>query len=186
MASKSTGASGLADRYAAALFELAEQRSALDQVAGDLKSLRAMIESSVDLRRLLSNPVMSRKVQLQAMSALAGKAGFNELTGRFVGVLASNRRLVALSAIIQAFLARLAAKKGEVTAQVVAARALSSQQQDALGAALKKAVGGNVALDLRVDPTLIGGLVVQVGSRMLDASLKTKLQQVQLAMKGVR
>lgn len=186
MASKSTGASGLADRYAAALFELAEQRSALDQIAGDLKSLRAMIESSVDLRRLLSNPVMSRKVQLQAMSALVGKAGFNELTGRFIGVLANNRRLVALSAIIQAFLARLAAKKGEVTAQVATARALSPQQQDALGAALKKAVGGNVALDLRVDPALIGGLVVQVGSRMLDASLKTKLQQVQLAMKGVR
>ncbi|HVI51708.1 MAG TPA: F0F1 ATP synthase subunit delta [Candidatus Sulfotelmatobacter sp.] len=183
MSSEATGA--IADRYSAALFELAEQQSALDVVAADLKILKAMVAESPDLRRLLRSPVVSRKDQQKAVSALAGKAGFNGLTQKFLGLVAQNRRLFALDGVIEAYLNRLAAKRGEVTAQVASAVALNETQVGAIGAALKKVVGSNVTLDLSVDPALLGGLVVKVGSRMVDGSLRTKLQHLQLAMKGV-
>jgi len=150
-----------------------------------LKSLKAMTAESVDLRRLLRSPVVSRKDQQKAVSILAEKAGFNGLTLKFLGLVAQNRRLFALDGVIEAYLSRLAAKRGEVTAQVASAVALTETQVGAIGAALKKVVGSNVTLDLTVDSNLLGGLVVKVGSRMVDGSLKTKLQHLQLAMKGV-
>lgn len=183
MSSEASGA--IADRYSAALFELAEQQSALDAVAADLKTLKAMVAESPDLRRLMRSPVVSRKDQRKAMEALAVKAGFNGLTQKFLGLVAQNRRLFALDGVIEAYLSRLAAKRGEVTAQVSSAVTLTETQVGAIGAALKKVVGSNVTLDLSVDPALLGGLVVKVGSRMVDGSLRTKLQHLQLAMKGV-
>lgn len=183
MSSEATGA--IADRYATALFELAEQDKALDQVAGDLKRLKAMIAESADLRRLLGSPVMSRTEQSNAVISLAAKTGMHDLTRRFLGLVGTNRRLAAVPAMTRAFLARLAARRGEVSAEVWTAAALTDSQLSALGAALKKAVGSNVTMDVAVDPTLLGGMVVKVGSRMVDSSLKTKLQRLQLAMKGV-
>jgi len=183
VSSEATGA--IAERYSAALFELAEQSSALDSVAGDLKTLKALIAESDDLRRLLRSPVLSRADQQKAIDALAAKAEFSGLTKNFLGLVAKNRRLFAIGGISEAYLNRLAAKRGEVTAQVASAVPLNETQVGAIGAALKTVVGSNVTLDVTIDPSLLGGLVVKVGSRMVDGSLKTKLQHLQLAMKGV-
>ncbi len=177
--------SDLAGRYASALLDLADEQKALDQVADDLKALRSLIAESEDLRRLLDSPVFSREEQRKAMAALMEKAGTGELTRRFVLVVADNHRLFALPAMIEAYLSELAQRRGEITAEVTAARNLSDAQQAALLEALRASVGSKVQIDLKVDPALIGGLVVKVGSRMIDSSLRSKLQRLQLAMKGV-
>jgi F-type H+-transporting ATPase subunit delta len=183
LASK-VGDTGVAARYALALFELADEQRKLDQVAGDLKSVDALLRASADLRRLIGNPVVSRTESGRAMAALIDKLGADELTRKFIGLVSANRRLFVLPAIIRAYLAELAQRRGEVTAEVVSARKLSDSQSMALEAALRNAVGGKVALSLSVDPALIGGMVVKVGSRMIDSSLKTQLQKMKLAMKG--
>jgi ATP synthase, F1 delta subunit len=175
----------IAERYATALFELAESQGALDQVAGDLKTLKAMIGESADLRRLLDSPVLTRNETGKAVAALAEAAKFSGLTANFLGLLAKNRRLFSLPGIIGAYLGRLAAKRGELSAQVASAVPLTKAQLDALSSTLKTAFGGAVTVDVTVDPSLLGGLVVRVGSRMVDSSLKTKLQHLKLAMKGV-
>ena len=175
----------IATRYAAALFELADSSSALDQVAGDLKTLKSMIHESADLRRLVDSPVLSRTEQGRAIVAVAQACGFSELTTKFLGLVAKNRRLFTLLGVIESYLGRLSARRGEKAASVASSVALTPAQQDALVSALKTAFGGNVAVDVKVDPSLLGGLVVQVGSRMVDSSLKTKLQHLKLAMKGV-
>jgi F-type H+-transporting ATPase subunit delta len=176
----------IADRYSAALFALAEEKAAFEAVESDLKALKSMLAESADLTRLVGSPVISRRDQGAAIVALAEKAGWQILTRNFLGLLAKNRRLFAVSGIIDAFLARLAAQRGEVTAQVTTAKALTAAQKKSLSAALKKSVGKDVALDVTVDPSLLGGLIAKVGSKMVDASLKTKLQQLTLALKGVR
>lgn len=185
MAARGTGPGGLAARYAAALFELAEEKKQLDQVAADLASLKAVIAGSGDLARLIRSPVLSRAEQSRALAAVLEKAGMSELVRRFVGLVAQNRRLFVLPDMIDAYLSQLAERRGEVTAEVVSARPLSDAQRDAVAAALRKAIGGKVAVAARVDPALIGGLVVKVGSRLIDSSLRTKLQRLQHAMKGV-
>ena len=186
MASAGKGVSGLADRYAAALFDLADERKALDAVAGELQSLRAMLRESADLRRLIRSPVLSREAQAKAIAALAEKSNLSPLMRNFLGLLAQNRRLFALPEMIERFLAQLAERRGEVTAHVVAAQELTEAQRQSLDERLRRAVGGKVAIELRVDPSLLGGLVVKLGSRMVDASLSSKLHRLQLAMKGVR
>jgi F-type H+-transporting ATPase subunit delta len=175
----------IAERYATALFELADAQGVLDQVASDLTTLKSMIHESADLRRLLNSPVLSRGEQGKAVAALAATAGFSDLSARFLGLVAQNRRLVTLSGVIASYLGRLSARRGELSASVAAAVALTPVQQNALVTALKTAFGGNVAVDIAVDPSLLGGMVVKVGSRMVDSSLKTKLQHLKLAMKGV-
>lgn len=183
MADKAVDA--VAERYAAALFELAEERGALDAVADDLRSLRAMIAESLDLRRLLTSPVIDRADQERALTALAKAAGLSEIVANLLGLLARNRRSMMLPGVIQGYLATLAARRGEVVASVVSAQALSEAQAVALAAALKAAGGGNVTLEASVDPALLGGMVVKLGSRQVDGSLRTKLQRMRLAMKGV-
>jgi len=185
LAGDNTSLSDLAGRYASALLDLADEQKALDQVSGDLQTLRSMIGESEDLRRLLGSPVITRDEQRRAMTALMEKAGIGQLTQRFVLVVANNHRLFALPAMIEGYLAELARRRGEITAAVTSARSLSDAQQAALLDALRSAVGSKVQLDLKVDPALIGGLVVKVGSRMIDSSLRSKLQRLQLAMKGV-
>jgi F-type H+-transporting ATPase subunit delta len=186
VASETKGVSGLADRYAAALFDLADERKELDAVAGDLQGLRTLLRDSGDLRRLIRSPVLSRDEQGKAIAAIAQQARIAPLTRNFLGLLAQNRRLFALPDMIESFLARLAERRGEVTAQVTAAQDLTPAQREAVNEQLRKAVGRKVAVDIRVDPSLLGGLIVKVGSRMVDASLKSKLHRLQLAMKGVQ
>jgi F-type H+-transporting ATPase subunit delta len=186
VAAEAKGVSGLAERYAVALFDLADERKALDEVADDVKALRAMLRDSGDFRRLIRSPVLSREAQGKAIAALAADAKLSPLTRNFLGLLAQNRRLFALPEMIAGYLNRLAEKRGEVTAHVVAAQELSPQQREAVNEQLRKAVGRKVAVDLEIDPNLLGGLVVRVGSRMVDASLRSKLNRLQLAMKGVQ
>ena len=176
---------GLAARYAVALYALADERKALDAVAGDLKLLRGMIDDNADFRRLIRSPVLARAKQGNAAVAIAERAKLNKLTANFLGLLARNRRLFALPTMISGYLAILAARRGEVTAEIVAAQELSPAQRKAIDARLRKAVGAKVAIEIRVDPSLLGGLVVKVGSRMVDASLRNKLARLELAMKGV-
>lgn len=180
-----TGASGFAGRYATALFELAESRKMLDEVADDLARLRAMVGESADLKRLILSPVISREDQAGAMTALADAAGMSGLTRNFFGLVAMNRRLFALGHMIDAYLALLARSRGEVTVQVTSAGKLTQKHLDAIAEALKMAEGGEIAIDARVDPSLLGGLIVKVGSKMIDSSLSTKLQKLERAVKGI-
>ena len=184
MAASSAGFSGLAARYAAALFELADEQKALDQVANDLRQLRTMIAGSSDLQRLIRSPILSRAAQGRAVAEIATQAGLSPLTRNFLGLAAQNRRLFVAPAIIEAFLAILAERRGEVTAQVTAAQPLTDAQQALVEEQLRRAVGSKVAVEIKVDPSLLGGMIVQVGSRMVDASLKSKLHRLEAAMKG--
>jgi F-type H+-transporting ATPase subunit delta len=184
LADISAGASGLAGRYAVALFELARDQDALDVVAGDLEGLRALLGESADLTRLIKSPVLSREDQERAMGAVAARAGFHDLTRRFLGLLAQKRRLFALPEIIDGYIALLAEHRGEVGAELVSAVPLSEEQVAAVRAQLAAWAGKEVRLVTSVDPALLGGLIVRIGSRMIDASLRTKLHQLELAMKG--
>jgi F-type H+-transporting ATPase subunit delta len=185
VASNSKPPSGVAGRYATALYELAHDARQLDEVAADLATLRKMIADNADLRRLISSPLLPRAEQAKAMNAIVAKAGVNDLTRRFVGMVARNRRLFGLPAIIQSFQAMLADRRGEMIAEVTAAKPLSPAQIEAVSNALRGSAGTKIQVDVKVDPKLIGGLKVKVGSRLIDASLATKLQRLQLAMKGL-
>jgi F-type H+-transporting ATPase subunit delta len=185
LASETTGVSGLAERYAAALFDLADERRILDDVASDLRQLRAMLQASPDLLRLIRSPILSRDEQSKGIGALAERADFAPLVRDFLAVVARNRRLFAVPAMIEAFLAQLAARRGEITAEVSAAQPLSDAQLAALNEQLRRSVGSRVSVDIHVDPALIGGMVVKLGSRMVDGSIKSKLQRLQLAMKSI-
>ena len=185
MASEATGVASLAERYAAALFELADEQHELDTVAGDLRELRTMLHESTDLGRLLRSPVLSREDQAKAIAALGERAGLSRLTRDFLAVVAGNRRLFAVPAMIEAFLNQLAERRGEITAEVTTAQPLNDTQQNTLGEQLRRAVGRRVTIDVKVDPSLLGGMIVKVGSRMIDGSLKSRLHRLQLAMKGV-
>jgi len=184
VASDGTAASGLAARYAAALFDLATERKKLDQTASDLTRLKEVLASSPDLRRFLRSPVLTREQQGKALSALLTKVGVSDLTQNFVGLIAKNRRLFALGNVIDAFLADLARRRGEVSAEVAVAQTLNEAQNAAVTAAVKGALGEKVAIKFTVDPSLLGGMVVRVGSRMIDNSLRTKIDKLQLAMKA--
>jgi F-type H+-transporting ATPase subunit delta len=176
---------GLAGRYATALYELAEEAKSLDQVAGDLATLKKAIVENADLQRLIASPLVPRDQQAKAVLAIVEKMGVSDLTRRFVGTVARNRRLFRLPAIIDAYSALLAEHRGEVTATVTSAKPLSAPQAESVNAALRAAVGRKVAVSVHVDPALLGGLKVKVGSRLIDASLASKLQRLQLAMKGL-
>tara|TARA_B100000315_G_C14501825_1_gene552712 strand:+ start:403 stop:963 length:561 start_codon:yes stop_codon:yes gene_type:complete len=183
--SVASGQSQISLRYATALFDLAEGSKSLDTVGGNLCSIRTMIEGCDDLARLLHSPVLSREDQGKALAAVLGKAEIGDLTRRFVAVVASNHRLFALPAMIDTFFSLLAEKRGEIGAEVTSAKSLNNAQVKSLTNALKKAVGRNVNVTQFVDESIIGGLIIRVGSRMLDSSLCTKLHNLQLVMKGI-
>jgi len=185
VASQGKGVSEIAGRYATALFELADEKNILDQVAADLRGLKALLAESKDLRRLVRSPILSRADQEKAMAAVLEQANADRITRNFVALAARNRRLFALPGIIDAYLAMLAERRGEVTAEVTAANPLSDSQQKTLAETLRKLVGAKVAVNLRVDRELLGGLIVKMGSRLFDSSLRTKLRKLELAMKGV-
>jgi F-type H+-transporting ATPase subunit delta len=184
VAAASRDTSGIAGRYAGALFDLAKDQKALDQVHSDLTGFKGLLSESADLTRLIESPAISKDDQVKALTAVAKKAGVSDLTTRFLGLLADKRRAFALPEIIEAYSQLLADEKGEMAAELISAVELTEAQTDALREKISKAVGKTVTMNSSVDPSLLGGLVVRVGSRMIDASLKTKLHQLELAMKG--
>ena len=175
--------SGVSGRYATALFELARDEKSVDAVKVELDRFEAMLADSADLKRLVRSPVFSADAQLKALSAVLDRAGISGVAAKFLKVLTANRRLFAVSDVIRAFGALVAKFKGEATADVTVAEALSDKNLDALKTALKAVTGKDVALNVKIDPSIIGGLVVKLGSRMVDSSLRTKLNSIKYAMK---
>jgi F-type H+-transporting ATPase subunit delta len=184
LASETSGLSGVAERYATALYDLADESKSLDAVAEDLRNLRNLIAGSPDLRRFLRSPLIGRQAQTKAMQAVLEAAKTGDLVRRFVGVVGGHRRLFALPGMIDAFLRQLAKRRGEVTVHVSSARALSAEQSAQLTDTLKRAVGHKINIESKVEPELIGGLVVRVGSRMVDTSIRTQLQKLRRALRA--
>lgn len=177
-------AAGLAGRYAVALYGLARDDKRVPEVAASLATLKAALAEGGDLRDLTTSPLLDRTSAGRGIAAASGALGLDRLTTDFLGVLAKNRRLNQLPQIIRAFERLAADERGETTAEVTSAHPLSDAQQDALRSKLKNRLRRDVALDLRVDPAILGGLVVKVGSRMIDSSLKTKLDTLGQQLKG--
>lgn len=185
MTDRSSSVSGVAERYASALFDLARDESAIDQIEAELGTIEGLLDASPDFRRLIESPVFSAEDQQRAIGAVADKAGIGGLTGNFLRLIAKNRRLFALPGIAKAFHELAAKYRGEVTAEVTSAHPLVEGQISALKAALKDKLGKNVTLQTRINPALLGGLVVKVGSRMIDTSLRTRLMTVKTQLKEV-
>jgi F-type H+-transporting ATPase subunit delta len=177
--------SGVAGRYASALFELAQEEQQLEQVEQDLTTFKQLLDMSEDLRRLVRSPVFSSEEQLAAISAILDRVGIGGLAGNFLKVAAHNRRLFAVPEMIKAFHTMCARARGEVETDVVSAFPLKDEQMEELKEALKGSVGKNVKVRLKVDPKLLGGLIVKIGSRMIDSSLRTKLNSLKIRMKEV-
>jgi F-type H+-transporting ATPase subunit delta len=182
---RSSSVSGVAERYASALFDLARDASSIERIEGELKTVSGMLDGSPDFRRLVESPVFSAEEQEKAVGAVADKAEITGLAGNFLRLVARNRRLFALPGIIRAFRDMAAKHRGEATAEVTSAYPLSEDQVASLKAALKAKLGKDVALQARVNPALLGGLVVKVGSRMIDTSLRTRLMNVKTQLKEV-
>jgi len=179
--------SGMAGRYANALFELALEDKAVDAVKKDLEQFDAMVAGSTDLNRLVRSPVFGVEDQLKALSAVLDKAAIKGLAANFLRVITGNRRLFAVRDMIRGYRVLVSAHKGEVSAQITVAEPLSDKNLDALKSALKTVTGGkDIDLDVKVEPAIIGGLIVKVGSRMVDSSLRTKLNAIKFAMKEAR
>jgi F-type H+-transporting ATPase subunit delta len=174
----------LAGRYATALFELARDAKAIDAVEKSLSGVAQAIGESADLKSLTTNPVLTRADAKNAIAAVAKSMKLDALTAKTLGVLAQNRRLGETVAVARAFSALAASHRGEVTAEVTSAHALSAAQMKALSAKLKARVGSDVAIQTKVDPSLLGGLTVKIGSQMIDTSIKTRLNTLANAMKG--
>jgi F-type H+-transporting ATPase subunit delta len=177
-------ATGLAGRYATALFELARDEKQLEAVGTSLATLRETLRDSEDFRELTSSPVISRDQATGAVAATASAMRLDPITTNFLGVLAQNRRLGQLGAIIRTFNMLASGHRGETTAEVTSAHPLSDDQVQALRQNLRTRIGRDVAVDLNVDPTILGGLVVKIGSQMIDGSIRTKLNTLAHAMKG--
>jgi len=177
--------SGMAGRYATALFELALDNKAVDAVKADLETFDRLIAENPDLARLVRSPVFSAEQQAGALSAVLEKTGIGGLTAQFLKVVTSNRRLFAVRDMVRAYGAMVARHHGEVTAQVTVAEPLSEPHRAAIKETLDAVTGKDVGLDVKVDPAIIGGLVVKLGSRMVDSSLRTKLNSIKHAMKEV-
>jgi F-type H+-transporting ATPase subunit delta len=175
---------GVAGRYASALFDLAVEQNNVAEVEQDLEKFQQLYDLSPDLVRLVKSPVIAGDDQARALAAVLDKVGVGALTRNFFGLVARNRRLFAVPDMARAFKALAAKARGEVTADVASAHPLTDEQAQALKAVLKETVGKDVTLATRVDPSLIGGLVVKLGSRMVDSSLKTKLSNLSLSLKG--
>lgn len=171
------------ERYAQALFDLADETGALESVRADLKSLRAAWGESADLRRLATSPLMAAEDQQKGLVAIADRAQFNGVTRNFLGLLAQNGRARDLTGVIAGFDVLYAKKTGVVAAEVVTAQALTAAQLKSIQTALRASLGKDPELSTRVDPALLGGLKVKVGSKLFDASLKTRLDQMKFALK---
>jgi len=182
----SSNAKGLAGRYAGALYDLAVEAKATDAVLSDLTSVKELMAGNDDLKALVSSPVYGRSEQSKAIIAILEKAGANSLTIKFLGAVAENGRLFALPQIIQAFADEVARRNGQISAEVISAVSLDDKRRKAVEETVSKLAGSkNISLEMKVDPSLLGGLVVRIGSRLFDTSVKTKLNRLEAAMKGV-
>ena len=177
--------SGVAERYASSLFDLALEAGSVEAAGADLTRVQALIDGSEDLKRLIVSPVFSADDQFKAISAIVAKAGISGIVGNFLKVVARNRRLFALPGMIKAFRLIAARHRGEISADVTSAHALTAAQETELKAALKSVTGKDVTVNVTVDPSILGGLIVKVGSRQIDTSLRTKLSTLKLALKEV-
>ena len=178
--------SGGSGRYAKALYDTAEDQGVIDAVDADLVSLDRMMAESSDLKRLVASPVFSSEDQLKALGAIMAKAGMSPVTRNFLSVVASNRRLFALPAILKDFRTLVANHRGETAAEVTSAQPLTPSQSNELQGVLGSHAGRNVKIVSKIDPSILGGLIVKIGSRMIDSSLRTKLNNLKFAMKEVR
>lgn len=185
MAQSTSPISGVAERYGRSLFELARDEGNISQVEADLGRFEALLNESADLQRLIKSPVFSAEQQESAISAILEKAGIAGLAGNLLRVAANNRRLFAVPGMIAAFRVLAADARGETSADVTTAHALTAEQEKELKAALKLVASKDVSINVTVDPSLLGGLVVKMGSRQIDTSLKTKLASLKLALKEV-
>jgi F-type H+-transporting ATPase subunit delta len=176
-------ATEVGERYAQALFDLAKDEGQVVAVESDLKALKAMTAESADLRTLIASPVFNAEDKAKGLAAIATRAEFNALTQKFLGFVAAQRRIAALPSIITSFQALSAAYRGVVSAQVTTAIALTAAQSKGLQAALRQALGKDPEIETRVDPSILGGVKVRVGSRLYDASLKSKLDSLKFALK---
>jgi F-type H+-transporting ATPase subunit delta len=176
----------MAGRYATALFDLARESDAIDAVKADLERFDALLGESPDLTRMVRSPVFSAAEQLQALSAVLERAGIGGLAAKFLKLVTANRRLFAVRDMIKAYRELVAEHKGEATAEVTVAERLKDEHVAALRSTLKTVSGKDVDLDIRIDPGIIGGLVVKLGSRMIDTSLRTRLYAIRHAMKEAR
>lgn len=185
VATNDTIVEGMAGRYASALFDLAKEASQVKEVEAELTKFQGLLHESEDLRSMVRSPVLSSDEQARAMNAIMTKAEIGGLAANFLKLLTSNRRLFAVADMIKGFRSLAAKDRGEATAEVASAVALTDAQVEALKATLKASIGKDVTLATRVDPSLLGGLVVKVGSKMIDSSLKTKLQNLKVSMNGL-
>ncbi len=184
--SLSSSAKGLAGRYAGALYALAEESGKIDAVVKDMNGVAELVSANQDMRMLVESPAITWAEQTKAVTAVLEKGGADALTVKFVGTVASNGRLHALSRIISAFLAEHARRRGEVSAEVISAIEMDDARRARVEQAVSKLAGSDkLSLSMRVDPSLIGGLVVRIGSRMIDTSIRTKLNRLETAMKGM-
>jgi F-type H+-transporting ATPase subunit delta len=175
----------MAGRYATALFELARDENKLEETAAALDGLESLLAESEELNRLVRSPVFSSQEQSSVIDAIANAANIPQMTANFLRLLVKNRRLFALSDIIAGFRKLLAEHRNESIAEVISAIPLSNEQTEDLKATLRAKTGKDIILDARVDPALLGGLIVKIGSRMIDSSIRTKLNSLKIAMKEV-
>ncbi len=185
MSESASISTGIAARYATAVFELARDGKELGSLEQDVDALDAAINASADFRDLINSPIYSRDAQGEAIAALADKMGLSATVANTLKLMASKRRLFVLPQLVTALRGLIADEKGEVTADVQAATALSADQEKALAETLKGAVGKDVKMNVTVDESLIGGLIVKVGSKMIDTSIRSKLMSLQNTMKEV-
>ncbi|MCY1126113.1 F0F1 ATP synthase subunit delta [Frigidibacter sp. RF13] len=185
MSETASTASGIAGRYALAVFDLVKEAKGVKALEADVAALGAALNDSADFRALISSPVYSREEQGAAIAAIAAKMKLSDVLAKTLGLLAANRRLFVLPQLLSSLTAMIADEKGEVTADVTAAAALTTAQSKKLAASLKASVGKDVNLNVSVDESLIGGLIVKVGSKMIDTSIRSKLASLQNAMKEV-
>jgi F-type H+-transporting ATPase subunit delta len=178
--------SGMAGRYATALFDLARETGAIEQVQADLTAFDGLVAANPDLARLVRSPVFSADDQAKALAAILDQAGIRGIAANFLRVVAANRRLFAVREIIRGFNKLAAKHKGEVTAEVTVAEQLNDARMAEIRDTLRQVTGKDVQIDVAVDPSIIGGLKVKLGSRMVDASLRTKLNSIKIAMKEAR
>jgi len=183
VSSATTITSGVAGRYAVAVFDLAGEADQLDAVGHDLSTLRRLTRENADLARLIDSPLLSRRDQARAIMRIAEQAGFCDLSRRFLGLVAHNHRLGELEHMIKAYQMLLAEHRGEMIAQVTSAQGLSVPQLEAVTHKLSAWAAREVTLATRIDPDLVGGLVVRIGSTMIDASIKRRIDALGLAMK---
>ncbi|MGY8985657.1 MAG: F0F1 ATP synthase subunit delta [Sphingomonadales bacterium] len=185
MSSNKAISTGISGRYAKALFDLALEGKSIDRVSEDLEKIEALITASGDFLYLISSPIVSKTDQLKAVGFVSKELALETIAANFLGILAQNRRLGSLISVLASFKIFVAAYKGEVTADVVSAHPLSDAQTKALKKSLKATMSKEVNFDVRVDESLLGGLIVKIGSRMVDSSLKSKLENLKVSMKGV-